>query len=130
MALLSQFSITAAQLTANVITYTGTITSGATPLVSGMPVIVAGCVTSTFNGNFVITGGNLTTTFTVALTHANIGSEVESGAKGTVDPEGTAGAGLSGYNRVAVTTQYGADIPYGNYIPGTLPGGGQMYIEF
>lgn len=129
----SVFGITNAVLTTNVITYTGTITSGTTPLVVGMPIIVAGCTTAAFNGNFKITGGDLTTTCTVALTHANIGSEVESGATGTVNPEGLAASVPDPYNRESISSGgsvLGADMPLANYIPGTLPGGGQMYIEF
>lgn len=84
----STFTITAAQITANVATFTGTITSGVTPLISGTPIFIAGCTSAFFNGGFKITGGNLTTTFTVALVHANFGPEAESGATAIYDPEG------------------------------------------
>lgn len=87
MAALTVFTCTSATAAGTVATYTGTITAGASPLVIGMPIIVVGFVTHTnFNGNLVITGGNLTTTFTATIpsttatdTHA---------ATATVDPEG------------------------------------------
>jgi hypothetical protein len=132
MAALSIFTCTKADATAGghtVCTYTGTITSGATPLVIGMPIIVVGFATANFNGNLVISGGNLTTTFTATIPSQN--STETHAATATVDPEGyTLGTGILGFNKVNITSQYGQDIPYGNFIPGTLPGGGQMYLEF
>ena len=65
-------------------TYTFTLSSGPAPIV-GVPVIIIGCTTAGFNGDFVINGGNLTTTFTVASSTNHI-SEVESGT-GTSDVE-------------------------------------------
>lgn len=148
MAALSVFTVTSATAAGTVATYTGTITSGRTPLIVGMPIIVTGFVTHTnFNGFFVISGGNLTTTFTATIpsttatdTHA---------ATATVDPEGVGvepsdvtGFYLGyGYNRenpnVAVTSGIsgtgigiGNSLVLGNYVPGTLPGGGQQTIEF
>jgi|SRR5712691_10811810 len=129
MAAISIFTITKAQLTTNVITYTGSITSGTSPMINGTPIIVAGCITASFNGNFQITGGNLTTTLTVALTHTNIGLENESGATATYDPEGlAAGANIGYMNRELAPDT--ASTPLGNYIPGTLPGGSQQIIVF
>jgi hypothetical protein len=134
MAALSVFTITNANATAGghtVCTYTGTITSGASPLVSGTPIIVAGCTSANFNGNLVISGGNLTTTFTATIPAQNT-NEAESGATGTVDPEGvvvypTDIAGGVGYG-YAQRLSYPILDPYGNFIPGTLAGTGQ-YIE-
>lgn len=86
MAALTVFTITSASGNGTTTTYTGTITSGATPLVSGMPIIVVGFVAQVgFNGTKLINGGNLTTTFT-ALNATNA-SETHA-ATGTVDPEG------------------------------------------
>jgi hypothetical protein len=136
MAVISLFTITNAVLTTNVITYTGTITSGTSPMIKGTPIIVAGCVNAAFNGNFQITGGTLTTTLTVALTHANIGSEAESGATATYDPEGM---GMNPSAQIPVSPDQGdgylrepvtSNIVLGNYIPGTLPGGSQQIIVF
>jgi hypothetical protein len=132
MAATSVFTITHADATAGghtVCTYTGTITSGASPLVVGMPIIVKGCTTANFNGNLVISGGNLTTTFTATIPAQNT-SEAESGASGTVDPEGVSvypsdiGGGL-GYGYTKKLT-YPILQPYGNFIPGTLAGTGQV----
>ena len=131
MAALSVFTITNADATAGghtVCTYTGTITAGATPLVVGMPIIVKGCTTANFNGNLVISGGNLTTTFTATIPAQNT-TEAESGATGTVDPEGisvspSAVAGGLGYG-YTLREKLPILQPYGNFIPGTLPGSGQ-----
>lgn len=129
MAALTIFTCTSATAAGTVATYTGSITSGASPLVVGMPIIVVGFVThTTFNGNFVISGGNLTTTFTATIpsttatdTHA---------ATATVDPEGpqvtpisvAGGLGYSYQSRLV----YPILDPYGNFIPGTLAGTGQQ----
>lgn len=137
MAALSVFTITNADATAGghtVCTYTGTITSGATPLVVGMPIIVKGCTTANFNGNLIISGGNLTTTFTATIPAQNT-NEAESGATGTVDPEGVAvyptDETLTGGLGYAYTLRESLPTldPLGNFIPGTLAGTGQK-IEF
>ncbi len=130
MAAISVFTITQAVVSGtNLITFTGSITSGASPLIVGTPIIVQGCTTAAFNITFVITGGNLTTTFTAAISHANI-TEAESGATGTFDPEGVQS------NPAADTTNplgfgvvrvfYSPLDPYGNFTPGTLAGTGQQ----
>lgn len=130
MGAISVFTITQAQITTNVVTFTGSITSGTSPLISGTPIIVAGCTSAFFNASFLITGGNLTTTFTAALTHANFGPESESGAKGTYDPEGVQSAPSAdtknplGFGVVRVF--YSPLDPYGNFTPGTLAGTGQQ----
>ena len=133
MAALSVFTCTSATAAGTVVTYTGTITAGATPLVVGMPIIVVGFVTHTnFNGNLVISGGNLTTTFTATIpsttatdTHA---------ATATVDPEGvqsipTADTTSSprgfGDARLPNPNTY----PYGDYVPGSIIGGSQPIID-
>jgi hypothetical protein len=139
----SIFAITQAVVTGtNLITYSGAVTSGITfgtqtngsPLLVGMPMIVRGCTTTAFNGTFVITGGNLTTTFTATISHANA-TEAET-ATGTCDPEALNGVGASPSSIVG-GLGYGIKIPlplndidYGNFIPGTIVGGSQMIIDF
>ncbi len=128
MAALSIFTITSATGNGTTTTYSGSITSGATPLISGMPIIVTGFVAQTgFNGTKVINGGNLTTTFT-ALNATNA-SETHA-ATGTVDPEG-----LQSIPSADTTNPLGFGVvrvfyspldPYGNFTPGTLAGTGQQ----
>ena len=128
MSALSIFTCTQAAGNGTTTTYTGTITSGASPLVSGMPIIVTGFVTHTgFNGTFIINGGNLTTTFTAA--NATNATDVHA-ATATVDPEANAvqpGAICNpiGYGYTP-RDAYPILLPYGNFIPGTLPGSGQI----
>jgi hypothetical protein len=116
MAVISVFTITGVVGASSVATYTGSITSGATPLVKGTPVVVVGCTTAAFNGTFVITGGNLTTTFTAATSTTH--TESESGATATYDPEGVQ---VEPGNISAYPLGYGAQLrstvqndPYGN----------------
>jgi hypothetical protein len=136
MARISLFSITQAVVTGTtLITYTGSITSGATPLIVGTPIIVRGCTTAAFNGTFVITGGNLTTFFTATISHANA-TEAET-ATGTYDPEGLNGVGASpssivgglGYGIITKSSDV-FDIVLGNFVPGSIVGGSQMVIDF
>jgi hypothetical protein len=132
MAVLSVFTVTSATGDGTTSTYTGTITSGATPLVSGMPIIVAGFVAQVgFNGTNVINGGNLTTTFT-ALNATN--SSETHAATGTVDPEGaqswptdvSPGDPLGfGINRFPSPYSYDT---YGN-VTSVTSSGSQQYIE-
>lgn len=61
----SYMNITAASLSGGNVTYTYTLGSGIQPVV-GMGITVTGMATSGNNGTFVVTGGNLTTTFIVA----------------------------------------------------------------
>ncbi len=131
MAALSVFTITSASGNGTTTTYTGTITSGATPLVSGMPIIVAGFVAQTgFNGTKLINGGNLTTTFT-ALNATNA-SETHA-ATGTVDPEGAQSVPTADTTNAAgfgVLTRQGegSSVPLGNALGGTnISGTGQIY---
>ena len=128
MAAITIFTCTSVTGNGTTATYTGSITSGATPLISGTPIIVAGFVAQTgFNGNFRINGGNLTTTFT-ALNATNA-SETHT-ATATYDPEGiqvvptTVAGGLGyGYQKRLF---YPILDPYGNFVPGTLAGTGQQ----
>lgn len=131
MAALSVFTITSATGNGTTTTYTGSITSGASPLVVGMPVIVAGFVAQPgFNGNFKISGGNLTTTFT-ALNATNA-SETHA-ATATVDPEGVATIPTAGTTNpmgygVATRTAELFSIPLGNVQGGAnVSGQGQIY---
>jgi hypothetical protein len=131
MAALSVFTITQASGNGTTSTYTGSITSGVTPLLVGTPIVVVGCTTAGFNGTRVINGGNLTTTFT-ALSSENHIAEAET-ATGTYDPEGvqsypTADTTSSplGFGVGSKLAPYVNLIPYGDFIPGTLPGSGQV----
>jgi hypothetical protein len=130
MAALSVFTITSATGNGTTTTYTGTITSGATPLKVGMPIIVVGFVAQPgFNGTKLINGGNLTTTFT-ALNATNA-SETHA-ATGTVDPEGVPvyptdeTTNALGYG---VSTRSGEtfNVPLGNAQGVNLSGLGQIY---
>jgi len=85
MAIISTFTITSVSGNGTTTTYTGSITSGTSPLISGTPIFVSGCTTAGFNGGFVINGGNLTTTITVA--NSTNHSESESGATAVYNPE-------------------------------------------
>ena len=85
MAATSIFTVTNILSSAGTCTYTGTITSGATPLIKGTPVIVTGLTHTNFNGPFTITGGNLTTTFTAA--NANSQTTVADSGLATYNPE-------------------------------------------
>jgi len=131
MAALSVFTITSATGNGTTTTYTGSITSGASPLIVGMPVIIAGFVAQPgFNGTKIISGGNLTTNFT-ALNVTNA-SETHA-ATATIDPESLA---VYPTDVCSNTVGYGAvgrqvlapSIPLGNYLAGTAsPGQGQIY---
>jgi hypothetical protein len=70
----SYMNITAASLSGGNVTYTYTLGSGIQPVV-GMNINVTGMTTSGNNGNFIVTGGNLTTTFIVV----NASGHTESG---------------------------------------------------
>ncbi len=134
MAALSVFTCTKADATAGghtVCTYTGTITSGATPLIVGMPIIVIGFATANFNGFLVITGGNLTTTFTATIPAQN--SSETNAATATVDPEGVQSVPTAdtpnpfgfGVQRAVEPT---ASVPLGNIVGGiNISGLGQIY---
>jgi hypothetical protein len=136
MAAVTVFTCTSVTGNGATATYTGSITSGASPLISGTPIIVAGFVAQPgFNGNFKITGGNLTTTFTAA--NATNASETHA-ATATYDPEANSLApstvatvqdpyGFIGYG-YAVRELLPSDVVLGNFIPGTQGGTGQ-YIE-
>jgi hypothetical protein len=80
----SVFTIASVVSAAGVATFTGSITEGTTPLVLGGQVFITGCTTSGLNGRYIITGGNLTTTFTIA--NNVIVTESESGAFATSPP--------------------------------------------
>lgn len=123
MAAISTFTVTNITGTGSVATYTGSITSGATPLIVGTPITVTGLTGhATFVGVFLITGGNLTTTFTTA--NATSLSSTASAGVATYDPEANAANMGYGYSarETAASTQ---DMPLGNFIPGTLPGSNQ-----
>lgn len=131
MAALTVFTCTSVTGNGTTATYTGTITSGASPLISGMPIIVVGFVAQVgFNGNFKINGGNLTTTFT-ALNATNA-SETHA-ATATVDPEGV---GVYPTNIASNTSGYGIfarflaplAVPLGNGTTGgNVSGVGQLF---
>ena len=70
----SYMNITAASFSGGNTTYTYTLGSGIQPVV-GMTITVTGMTTPGNNGTFVVTGGNLTTTFIVA----NANGHTESG---------------------------------------------------
>lgn len=131
MAAISVFTITSAVGNGTTTTYTGTITSGASPLVIGTPIIVAGFVAQPgFNGTKVINGGNLTTTFT-ALNATNA-SETHA-ATATFDPEGVsvyptaASQDPLGYG-VLTRSGEGLNVPFGNARDTTnISGLGQIY---
>ena len=103
-------------------TYTFGSHTGPAPVL-GNPVIITGCTTAGFNGNFTINGGNLTTTITVASSTNHV-SEAET-ATGTTDIEGfnliptnltTDSMGFGLFERWNVDTLF----PYGNH-PTILP---------
>lgn len=129
MAAISVFTCTQASAAGTVATYTGSITSGATPLVIGMPIIVVGFVThTTFNGNLIISGGNLTTTFTATIP-STTATDVHA-ATATVDPEANQVqpsdiAGGLGYG-YTLRESLPTIMPLGNFIPGTIAAGQQQ----
>jgi hypothetical protein len=132
MPITSVFTITNVAGSGTVATYTGSITSGSTPLVSGTPIIVVGLAHTLFNGTFVIAGGNLTTTFTAA--NANSLSSAADSGTGTVNPEGIQSYPSAdvpnplGFGALRIPTPY-TIFPYGNYTPGTIIGGSQPIID-
>ena len=81
-------NITAASITGSNTTYTFTLADGINPTV-GMTITVTGMATSGNNGTFIVTGGNLTTTFIVV----NAAGHTESGQVGV----GTQFEDLSGF---------------------------------
>lgn len=71
---LAIFIVSTTQITSNVATYTTAIPHA---FVTGQTVTIAGCSNSYYNGAFVVASTPTTTTFTVALVHANNGPNSE-----------------------------------------------------
>jgi len=98
-----QSSITTAQITSNVATYT---TSAAHGYTVGQLVTVVGCTSSFFNVTSIAITAVTTNTFSIALTNANFGPETETGAQaGTLQSIMTksTGAGQSYFQGVGQT---------------------------
>jgi hypothetical protein len=126
MAAISVFTVTTIAGSGATATYTGTITSGATPLIVGTPISITGLTGHpTFVGTFLITGGNLTTTFTTANA-TSLGSTASAGTA-TYDPEGPQLIATYGYT-LRELAEKTALIPLGNFVPGTLAGTNQTII--
>ena len=126
MAAISVFTVTNIVGSGATATYTGSITFGTSPLITGTPIVVQGLTHTLFNGTYIITGGNLTTTFTAA--NANAQSSTADSGTATYNPESSQSYPTADTTNSPVGFGYlKFPIPYkltdyGNFTPGTLPG--------